>query len=324
MAIKSAPPEPDLPNIRKRLRTPRPLWRLFGWGSAAAIALAAVAITSQTEAGSQRLQLALAYVSEPVRAVARRLPPRAAETDAETQRLAAQVRELAADRERLTARIAMLERNLDDMTGSIKQQAAQAAAAPAATAAAGAERAGHYARGHCRRAAAGRGAASPDAARDAGPHRNRRVLARTRRSRKPRRPRPNRFRCRRSASPPRRRANPRPSRRASPNSASISAAPPASKCCACRWAAVKANFGPLLAGLAPARRAATARPAGIDYRLVVGPLPNAAAAAQLCARFAAARAACRPAKFDGDASGRALIVGAPASGIIRVFRKPPP
>ena len=75
MAIKNAPPEPDLPNIRKPLRT-RPLWRLFGWGSAATIALAAVALTSQTEAGSKRLQLALAYASEPGRAVAQ-IPPRA-------------------------------------------------------------------------------------------------------------------------------------------------------------------------------------------------------------------------------------------------------
>ena len=72
MAIKSAPPD------RARL-----LWRLFGWGCAA---FAAVALTSQTEAGSKRLQLALAYASEPGRAVAQ-IPPRAAEAEAETKRL---------------------------------------------------------------------------------------------------------------------------------------------------------------------------------------------------------------------------------------------
>src|SRR6202142_907550 len=130
MAIKNAPPEPDLPKIRKPLRT-RPLWRLFGWGSAATIALAAVALTSQTEAGGKRLQLALAFASEPGRAVAQ-IPPRTVETEAETKRLATQVRELAADRERLTARIAMLERNLEDMTGSIKQQREQLVPARAA------------------------------------------------------------------------------------------------------------------------------------------------------------------------------------------------
>src|SRR5664279_6519776 len=127
MAIKIAAPQPDLPNIRKHLR-PRSAWRVFGWGSAATIALAAVAFTGQTEAGSKRLQLALAMVSEPVRVVAQ-IPPTS--TEAETQRLATQLRDLAADRERLTARIAMLERNLADMTGSIKQQSEQLAAARA-------------------------------------------------------------------------------------------------------------------------------------------------------------------------------------------------
>ena len=132
MATNSAPPDPDLPNTRKPLR-PRPLWRLFGWGSAACVALAAVALTSQTEAGSKRLQLALSYASEPVHVVAL-IPPRAAGTaaEAETMRLAAQLRDLAADRERLKARIAMLERNIEDMTGSIKRQSEQLAAARAA------------------------------------------------------------------------------------------------------------------------------------------------------------------------------------------------
>src|ERR1035438_8123704 len=98
MAIKSAPPEPGLPNIRTPLRT-RPLWRLFGWGGAATIALAAVALTSQTEDGGKRLQLALAYANEPGGAFAQ-IPPPEAEAEAETKRLAAQVNELAADRER--------------------------------------------------------------------------------------------------------------------------------------------------------------------------------------------------------------------------------
>jgi hypothetical protein len=66
-----------------------------------------------------------------------------------------------------------------------------------------------------------------------------------------------------------------------------------------RWAAVKANFGPLLTGLHPLA-AHNPRPGATDVRLVVGPLPNAAAAAQLCTRFIAARVNCRSAKFDGE------------------------
>jgi hypothetical protein len=300
MAIKTAPPEPDLPNIRKHLRTRRPLWWLFGWGSAAAIALAAVAITSQTEAGSHRLHLALSYVSEPVRAVAQ-LPPRAAETEAETRRLAAQVRELAADRERLTARIASLERNLDDMTGSIKQQAMQTAAAPAA--------------------------ASPPPAPSA-PATTPTVIAAAPPPAPPlpvltplAMPAPAETAASRPATPQPQPAEaapelvPLPPVRMAAAPASEPAAallPPAKlefgidlggaanvEALRAHWVAMKANYGPLLLGLRPVASPRLRRPAGVDYRLVAGPLPNAAAAAQLCARFPVTHTGCRPAKFEG-------------------------
>ena len=66
-----------------------------------------------------------------------------------------------------------------------------------------------------------------------------------------------------------------------------------------RWAAVKANFGPLLNGLQPLVARDT-RPNMIPFRLIVGPLPNAAAAAQVCARFAASKVTCRSTKFAGE------------------------
>jgi hypothetical protein len=65
------------------------------------------------------------------------------------------------------------------------------------------------------------------------------------------------------------------------------------------WAAVKANYGPLLAGLRPHVTEHARQPSGTIYRLVAGPLPNAAEAAKLCARFPVTRTGCRPAKFDG-------------------------
>jgi hypothetical protein len=65
------------------------------------------------------------------------------------------------------------------------------------------------------------------------------------------------------------------------------------------WAAMKAAYGPLLAGLRPVASPRPRQPAGVDYRLVMGPLPNVAAAAQLCARIPVTRTGCRPAKFDG-------------------------
>ena len=307
MAIKSAPPEPDLPNIRKPLRT-RPLWRLFGWGSAASIALAAVALTSQTEAGGKRLQLALTFANEPGRAVAQ-IPPRAAEAEGETKRLAAQVRELAADRARLTARIALLERNLEDMTGSIKQQSEQLAAraanttppapsAPATTPAvvaappppapalpaltplvlpAVSETA----------AALPATTTTPEAAQPATPSE--------------------------AAEPATESAPPPPVRVAAAPASEAVATPPLPKsdygidlggagtleALRIHWAALKANYGPLLVGLHPLAAQLPKHPAGITYRLVAGPLPNASEAARLCARFPVTRTGCRPAKFNG-------------------------
>jgi outer membrane biosynthesis protein TonB len=66
-----------------------------------------------------------------------------------------------------------------------------------------------------------------------------------------------------------------------------------------RWAAVKANFGPLIEGLSPLVRHDN-RPGIIPYRLIVGPLPNGAAAAELCARLHASKVACRTTPFTGD------------------------
>jgi len=291
MANKSAPPEPDLPNTHKHLRT-RPLWRLFGWGGAASIALAAVALTSQTETGSKRLQLALAFASEPVRAVAQ-IPPRAAEAEAETKRLAAQVRELAADRERLTARIATLERNLDDMTGSIKQQSEQLAAARAVNTPAPSAPA--------TTPAVVAAPALPALTPLAMPAVSETATSWPATTTPP------------EAAEPATEAAPLPPIHvaAAPALEPVAAPPPkpdygidlggaaSIEVLRAHWAALKANYGPLLVGLHPVAAQHPKHPAGVTYRLVAGPLPNAAEAAQLCARFPVTRTGCRPAKFAG-------------------------
>jgi hypothetical protein len=297
MAIKIAAPQPDLPNIRKHLR-PRTAWRVFGWGSAATIALAAVAFTGQTEAGSKRLQLALAMVSEPVRVVAQ-IPPTS--TEAETQRLATQLRDLAADRERLTARIAILERNLADMTGSIKQQSEQLAAAratntPPPTPSAPATTPAVVA------AAPPPAPALPALTPLAVPKVSETAAAST------------------ATTKPAQAAERAPDQvplppvrvAAAPASEPAAEPPPAKleygidlgaatslEALRFHWAAVKANYGPLLVGLHPVATQHTKTPTGISYRLVAGPLPDIAAATQLCARFPVTRTGCRAAKFTG-------------------------
>jgi hypothetical protein len=66
-----------------------------------------------------------------------------------------------------------------------------------------------------------------------------------------------------------------------------------------RWAAVQANFGPLVKGMHPLVTYDRQNPR-IPYRLLVGPLANGADAAQACKRFAASRVTCRPTRFVGD------------------------
>ena len=63
------------------------------------------------------------------------MPSRITQLESETQILAAQIRTLSTERDRLAGRIALLENTIDDMTGTIKKQAAATAAALAAGAA---------------------------------------------------------------------------------------------------------------------------------------------------------------------------------------------
>jgi hypothetical protein len=308
MAVEIEPPNPDWSNIRKHLRDKGPLWRLGAWGGAAAVALAALAITTQTESASERLQLAFAAGPPPARAVATvAITPRPLEKDAETQRLETQVRALAADRDRLMARLASLERNLEDMTGSIKRQAVQDAAAPPAKApvpAATPQAAAPAPAPSTPAAAPQASIAMPPAiaplampAATDGPS-----------------PWPN------PTAPP---TAPPMAEPLSVPAATHVASIPATELAAepsrpkkieigvdiggapsldvlnLRWVAVKANFGPLLTGLHP-RAVHNRRPGSTDYRLLVGPLPTAAAATHLCARFVAARVTCRAARFEGE------------------------
>jgi hypothetical protein len=296
MAIQIAPPEPDLSPTRK----PRRFWRVLGWGGAASIALAAAALASQTDSGGQRLQFAVGYLSDPVHVVADLsapapsvvpIPPRTAENQAdnkaETQRLAAQVHDLAADRERLTARIAMLEHSLDDMTGSIKQQSEQLAKA---------------------RATPPPAPSTPATVSTALPPLVPLAMPAIQPAAKPENPPPKIEETKTETVPV-------PPVRVAAAPADKTAAEPtpptkvefgidlggAATIDALRmhWAAMKANYGPLLVGLHPLASQHTKQPSGVDYRLVAGPLPNTAEAAKLCAHFPATRTGCRPAKFDG-------------------------
>lgn len=120
----------------------RSLLRLAGWGFCAALALGVTATLTQTERGAERVQQAVAglYAQEkpetarvPVPAVT--VAQKTFDAEQETVRLASELRALTSDRDRLAARVATLERNFDDITGSVKQIATSRITAPSPAAA---------------------------------------------------------------------------------------------------------------------------------------------------------------------------------------------
>lgn len=273
MAIEQAPVEINLREPRRPSHDFYALLWLGGWGAAAAIALSALVLTSQTPTANERLRSIFA-VNEP--AAVAQMPPRVAQLESETRMLMEQVRTLSADRDRLNGRIALLESSIDDMTGTIKRQAAATAAALAAKTAPPAPDS------PATKPAAQ--ASVPAANAPAPPP----VVAAVTTEPK-------------ADSAPTSAVPLPPGRATQP---AVEAEPPASSEFGLdlgwastldgvrqRWATVKANFGPLLSGMHPLA-APDRRQGKSGYRLVVGPLPNGPAATGLCAHFNAAHTAC--------------------------------
>ena len=129
MATEQMPPELASRDARRRRRELNSLMWLCGWGGVTAVALLALAIASQTETANERLRRV--FAAGDTSAIAG-MPPRVAQLESETQLLAAQVRALITERDRLSGRIGLLESSIDDMSGTIKKQAAATAAVLAA------------------------------------------------------------------------------------------------------------------------------------------------------------------------------------------------
>ena len=257
----------------------RKLWRLCRWGACAVIAVLGAAASTQTEKGAQRLQIALANAREPDRLLAQiQIPTITIGTDPETKRLAFFVRELRIDRDRLDSRLAGLERNFDDTTGSIKRQVAEVAAAQ--TAAKDAPPPPVVAPPVTQAATPPPQAQAPVAQRLPEPA-----------PEKPAQAGPQIASLPEPKEPP-----PRPVQKAfgvDLGGATTIAALRA------HWSAVKANYGPILKGLQPVYFIYQ-RAGRTEYRLILGPLPNTAAAAHVCGQMATVRAFCRAATFEGE------------------------
>jgi hypothetical protein len=87
------------------------------WGAAMMAALLVAALATQSDVGAQRLSHILASLDASPQA-----PARTFDAEAAARQLTQAVRTLAQDRDRLATRLATVERDMDDLTGSIKQQ----------------------------------------------------------------------------------------------------------------------------------------------------------------------------------------------------------
>jgi hypothetical protein len=106
----------------------RALLRLATWGCVAAAALMLAVLSAIV--GPKHQTFASQTASPQIPAATVQLTTRQTEPDKATRHLTETVSGLTADRDRLAARIATIERNLEDVTGSIKQQAAFPPASP--------------------------------------------------------------------------------------------------------------------------------------------------------------------------------------------------
>jgi hypothetical protein len=249
------------------------------WGGAAAAGLLVVAVATHTESGQRRLALAFSGGTAPVAAVEeRRTTTRDAEI--ENRRLSDQLRNLAEDRDRLLARMTVLERNYEDVTGSIGRLAnppkpvlpelsPPASSAPQAA------------------AAPPQAEVSPVASVP--------------------------------APVPERAASPAPARPAPQAAAPQAVAPEPIEGVSARtefgvdlggapsvaalrnaWERIRRTHGVQLEGLRPVIGIRDGRTGQVELRLVVGPITNAGAAAKLCATLANAGLSCQPTTFDGQ------------------------
>jgi hypothetical protein len=308
------------------LRDNSVMWRVSMWGGAATVAVAAAILITQTDIGAGRLVTALSQpkpAPEQVAANDDLLKKVEAQRVEENRRLEARIRELIADRDRLNQRLTSLEQNFTDITGTIKRDLAIVAATgpsakpvPEARTAAPVLSPPPTAAPSEPQPKAEEAKVEPKIEPKIEPKPEAKVETKveakveTKPDVKPETAKPAAAETSAATA-----AVPMPPARVATLTPQTSEAAPETsrkpliaveiggarsmEILNARWAAVKANFGPLIEGLSPLVRHDN-RPGIVPYRLIVGPLPNGAAAAELCNRLHASKVACRTTTFTGD------------------------
>lgn len=250
---------------RVRGRRMRQFWWLALWGSTATAALAFAVVVSRSEVGTQRAEIALASLSGRQPA-----PVKTFDAEKETRQLRDALRALAEDRDRLTTRVASIEQNLDVVTGSVTRELEAVRSAASA-------------------------AAAPWPADPAPEPTPPEAIAAT---------------VAPAATEPAPTGLPVPD--VAPAAAAAAAVDdavfgadlggaPTIQALRLRWETIRSAHPRLFADLRPVVSVRDmTRSNRVELRLVVGPLSNAGAAAQLCAAVSTARQSCRPARFDGQ------------------------
>jgi hypothetical protein len=239
------------------------LVRLGSWGAAAVGALLIAVMAIQSDTGSRRMAGALS----PQPTASTQLAVRGQEIDAETRRLIESVRTLSSDRDRLLARVTVLERNLEDVTGSVGRI------------------------GNAQNAAT-QSSPLPPLQLPQGPSVISSLSAPQTISAFP----SNRIASGHSAA---RGAAPAPDSVGTDFGVDIGGGPTIESL-RDLWISAKGTHGGIFDGLRPVISVRDGKPGTSELRLVVGPLSNAAAAAKICASLAASGWTCRPAVFDGQ------------------------
>jgi hypothetical protein len=267
------------------------LLRIVGWGTAAALALGVAVFAAQSPTGTERIQVALsggAVVPQTPFAANNR-------TDPSVVALQAKLERLSSDRDRLEARLATLEHGLDDVTGSIRSQSEQRSTSVQTARAVNPpiiepplippmETLTLTPKAPPQKAEEALVPAAPEtAAVTVAPE------------------------------PPKTKTVSEPAAEVHPAPAHVASLPPPAKRSAefgielgnasdmaalhSRWLLVKANHGPLLAGLSPVALK-DKRQGGKGLRLIAGPIKSMAAARELCAKFAVQNGYCFPRQVD--------------------------
>jgi len=240
------------------------LVRLGSWGAAAVGALLLAVLAIQSENGARRLAGLSSYETN----AAAQLAARRQELEIESKRLIESIRTLANDRDRLLARVTVLERNVEDVTGSVgrignAQQATQFSSLPPIQLPQGPSVITSISAPQTISAfPSPRAVTGPNASRSA-PQAPDSVAT------------------------------------ATDFGVDIGGGPTIDSL-RDLWAAAKGTHGGIFEGLRPVISIRDGKPGTTDLRLVVGPLSNASAAAKICASLAANGWTCRPAVFDGQ------------------------